>query len=110
MTNRTIRALLFAAAVTLPASAGHSQSAGPMIGASGAVFGLIGLWQGWDYRMRKIAGLSLRPVVTAILGLAAANLVLFVIFSGGLAWEAHLGGWLVGWVMALRQAVRPASI
>ena len=30
MTNRTIRALLFAAAVTLPASAGHSQSAGPM--------------------------------------------------------------------------------
>ena len=30
MTKRTIRALLFAAAVTLPASAGHSQSAGPM--------------------------------------------------------------------------------
>ena len=87
-----------------------SQSAGPMIGASGAVFGLIGLWQGWDYRMRKIAGLSLRPVVTAILGLAVANLVLFVIFSGGLAWEAHLGGWLVGWVMALRQTVRPAKI
>ena len=87
-----------------------SQSAGPMIGASGAVFGLIGLWQGWDYRMRKHAGLSLRPVVTAILGLAAANLVLFVIFSGGLAWEAHLGGWLVGWVMALRQTVRPAKI
>lgn len=87
-----------------------SQSTGPMIGASGAVFGLIGLWQGWDYRMRKDAGLSLRPVVTAILGLAAANLVLLVIFSGGLAWEAHLGGWLVGWVMALRPSVRNASI
>ncbi|MEQ8900099.1 MAG: rhomboid family intramembrane serine protease [Roseovarius sp.] len=87
-----------------------SQSAGPMIGASGAVFGLIGLWQGWDYRMRKNAGLPLRPVITGILGLAAANLVLFVIFSGGLAWEAHLGGWLVGWVMALRQTVRNAKI
>lgn len=87
-----------------------SQSAGPMIGASGAVFGLIGLWQGWDYRVRKNAGLPLRPVVTAILGLVAANLVLFVIFSGGLAWEAHLGGWLVGWVMALRPSVRNASI
>lgn len=87
-----------------------SQSAGPMIGASGAVFGLIGLWQGWDYRMRKNAGLPLRPVITAILGLAAANLVLFVIFSGGLAWEAHLGGWLVGWVMALFLAVRKVHI
>ncbi|HMB13931.1 MAG TPA: rhomboid family intramembrane serine protease, partial [Roseovarius sp.] len=87
-----------------------SQSTGPMIGASGAVFGLIGLWQGWDYRMRKHAGLPLRPVITGILGLAAANLVLFVILNGGLAWETHLGGWLVGWVMALRLSVRNAHI
>lgn len=83
-----------------------SHGAGPMIGASGAVFGLIGLWQGWDYRMRKNARLSPRPVITAILGLGAANLVLFVIFSGGLAWEAHLGGWLVGWLMARHLATR----
>ncbi len=77
-----------------------SSSNGPMIGASGAVFGLLGLWQAWDYQMRKVTGLPLRPVVLAILGLIAANLVFFVILDGGLAWEAHFGGWLVGWLSA----------
>lgn len=77
-----------------------SSSAAPMIGASGAVFGLIGLWQAADYRMRRRSKLPLRPVVMGILGLAVANVVLFVILSGGLAWEAHLGGWIVGWLAA----------
>ncbi|SHM69002.1 Rhomboid family protein [Roseovarius litoreus] len=70
----------------------------PMIGASGAVFGLLGLWQAWDYRMRKRMGQPLKPVLTTILALIVANVVFFVILSGGLAWEAHLGGWLVGWI------------
>jgi len=87
-----------------------STGDGPMIGASGAVFGLIGLWQAWDFRLRKEAGLALRPVITAILGLAAANIVFFVILGGGLAWEAHLGGWLVGWVLARHLAVRRGDI
>lgn len=77
-----------------------STSNGPMIGASGAVFGLLGLWQAWDYQFRKRNGLSLRPVLTTIMGLIAANILLFAVFSGGLAWEAHLGGWLVGWLAA----------
>ncbi|RKF16710.1 rhomboid family intramembrane serine protease [Roseovarius spongiae] len=75
-----------------------SSSPAPMIGASGAVFGLIGLWQAMDYRMRRRAGLSLQPILTAILGLIAANIALFAILSGGLAWEAHLGGWIAGWL------------
>lgn len=75
-----------------------SSSPAPMIGASGAVFGLIGLWQAMDYRMRRRAGLSLQPIFTAMLGLVAANIALFVILSGGLAWEAHLGGWIAGWL------------
>lgn len=83
-----------------------SHSAGPMIGASGAVFGLIGLWQASDYRIRKDAGLPLRPVITGILGLVAANLAFLVILGGGLAWEAHLGGWLVGWFLASLLSVR----
>ena len=75
-----------------------SSGAAPMIGASGAVFGLIGVWQAADYRMRRRSGLPLQPLVMAVSGLVAANIALFVIFSGGLAWEAHLGGWLAGWV------------
>jgi membrane associated rhomboid family serine protease len=86
-----------------------SQSAGPMIGASGAVFGLIGLWQAWDYRMRKDAGLPMRPLINGILGLAAANVIFFVILGGGLAWEAHLGGWLAGWVAVRHLSPRKAQ-
>lgn len=93
--------VLFLSAVAGAACFGLlSSSAGPMIGASGAVFGLIGLWQAMDYRMRRRSGLPLRPVVTAILGLVAANILIFMILSGGLAWEAHLGGWIAGWLSA----------
>jgi membrane associated rhomboid family serine protease len=75
-----------------------SSSAAPMIGASGAVFGLLGVWQAADYRMRRRSGLPLQPLVMAIIGLVVANIALFVLFSGGLAWEAHLGGWMAGWI------------
>jgi membrane associated rhomboid family serine protease len=75
-----------------------SSSSAPMIGASGAVFGLIGLWQAMDYRMRRRSKLPVRPVAMAFLGLVASNILIFVLLSGGLAWEAHLGGWIVGWI------------
>ncbi|MCI2395585.1 rhomboid family intramembrane serine protease [Aliiroseovarius sediminis] len=91
--------VLFLSAVAGAACFGLlSSSAAPMIGASGAVFGLVGLWQAIDYRMRRRAGLSLQPILRAILGLIAANIALLVILSGGLAWEAHLGGWIAGWL------------
>ncbi len=91
--------LLLLAAVAGGAGFGFLSSGGaPMVGASGAVFGLIGLWQCWDYRARRRAGLPVRPVLGAIVALAVANVVLFVFLYGGLAWEAHLGGWLAGWV------------
>ncbi|WP_288991921.1 rhomboid family intramembrane serine protease [uncultured Marinobacter sp.] len=75
-----------------------SSSSAPMIGASGVVFGLIGLWQAMDYRVRRRSKLPVRPVVMAFLGLVASNILIFVLLSGGLAWEAHLGGWIVGWI------------
>lgn len=91
--------VLFLSAVAGAACFGLiSSSNAPMIGASGAVFGLIGLWQAMEYRMRRESELSLQPVVLAFLGLIAANIVFFVILSGGLAWEAHLGGWIAGWI------------
>lgn len=77
-----------------------STASGPMIGASGAVFGLLGLWQAWDFRRRRQFNQSLRPVLGGIVGLLLVNLVLFVALSGTLAWEAHLGGWIVGWTAA----------
>ncbi|XHY15713.1 hypothetical protein SuNHUV7_04920 (plasmid) [Pseudoseohaeicola sp. NH-UV-7] len=67
-----------------------------MIGASGAVFGLIGIWQAWDFSLRRRRNLPLGPVVKSVFALVLANILLFVVLSSGLAWEAHLGGWLVG--------------
>jgi membrane associated rhomboid family serine protease len=75
-----------------------SSSSAPMIGASGAVFGLIGLWQAMDYRMRRRSKLPVQPVVMTFLGLVVSNILIFVLLSGGLAWEAHLGGWIIGWI------------
>lgn len=77
-----------------------STANGPMIGASGAVFGLLGVWQAWDFRERRKLNQSVRPVLGGILGVALVNLVLFVALSGTLAWEAHLGGWIAGWTAA----------
>lgn len=73
-----------------------STSNEPMIGASGAVFGLIGAWQAVKCQLLKNAGASIQPVVIEILGLIIANILVYTILSGRLAWETHLGGWLTG--------------
>lgn len=77
-----------------------SPSLSPMVGASGAVFGLIGAWQFWDFRDRRAARASLAPIAKTILGLALVNLVMWWFLDGLLAWEAHLGGFVAGWLWA----------
>jgi membrane associated rhomboid family serine protease len=73
-----------------------SKNQGPMIGASGSVFGFLGLWQFWDFKRRLHAGYSLKPVFSTILGLVIVNVILAFMLGGGLAWEAHLGGFVAG--------------
>jgi rhomboid protease GluP len=68
----------------------------PMVGASGAVFGFLGLWIAWDWRRHRAAGITVRPVAMRVLALALVNAMVFVGLQGLLAWEAHLGGFLVG--------------
>ena len=95
---RTLLVLLLAAVAGAACFGLLSASDAPMIGASGAVFGLIGLWQAHDYRTRRRTGVSVQPVVMAMLALVAANVVMLAFLSGGLAWQAHLGGWIAGWL------------
>jgi membrane associated rhomboid family serine protease len=77
-----------------------SQSPQPMVGASGALFGLAGTWQYWRWSRRRRAGRSLWPVWQTLAWLAGLNAVFWVLLGGLLAWQAHLGGFATGWIVA----------
>ncbi len=69
-----------------------SHSPAPMIGASGAIFGLAGALTVWSARRRR-QWLRVPLIVLALVGL---NLVIWVLQAGNLAWQAHLGGFVAG--------------
>jgi len=73
----------------------------PMVGASGALFGLFGGLMAWEYVDRFIAEDRLWPVVRMAGVLIVLNVVLWWAMNGQLAWETHLGGFITGWVVAL---------
>ncbi|NNE89991.1 MAG: rhomboid family intramembrane serine protease [Silicimonas sp.] len=96
--------LLLYAASLLGGAAGFallSDAVRPMVGASGALFGLAGALLAWDYVDRFTLQERLWPVARAVLLLAALNVALYFAMDRLLAWEAHLGGFAAGWVMAL---------
>jgi membrane associated rhomboid family serine protease len=83
------------------AFAAMNSSPQPMVGASGALFGLAGAWQYWEWRARVRAARHTWPVWRMVLGLVALNVVLWWWQDGRLAWETHLGGFIAGWVGAV---------
>jgi len=78
-----------------------SSQALPMVGASGALFGLAGAHVALHYRARRAIRATQRPVLKALLGLVALNLILWWAMNGQLAWETHLGGFIIGWIAVL---------
>lgn len=77
-----------------------AQTEGPLVGASGALFGFLGMITAWQERGLRRMGLSRAPVWKRIAGLIALNVILHLGLGGLLAWEAHLGGWIAGWLLA----------
>lgn len=73
----------------------------PMVGASGALFGLAGGILAWNYVDRFTFTEGLWPVAQGVAALLVLNLVMWWAMDGQLAWETHLGGFLSGWVLAL---------
>ena len=71
----------------------------PMVGASGALFGMAGalVWRHFVADWQALAPLSaLRAALWPIALLVGMNVVMYLAMNGQLAWEAHLGGALAG--------------
>jgi membrane associated rhomboid family serine protease len=73
----------------------------PMVGASGALFGLAGALAAWEWQARRDEGLPTGPVLRFVALLVLLNVVLWWAMQGQLAWETHLGGCLAGAAAAL---------
>ena len=78
-----------------------AEANGPMVGASGAIFGMLAVLTAWQERALRLAGRSRAMIWKRIGGLVAVNAALAFGLGGLLAWEAHLGGWVAGWLLAL---------
>lgn len=81
----------------------------PMVGASGALFGLSGGLLAWAYVDRYTHYEGLLPIAQAVVALIILNLVLWWGMDGQLAWQTHLGGFVVGWIAALLVDPRPLT-
>ena len=99
----------------------HPYGTGPMIGASGAIYGLVGLLLSIRL-IEEVEPVKLRKMPQALVRFVDENrffLMLLVIggvlagTASGVAWEAHLGGFLFGlcfgpWLLPpLQRAIRP---
>ena len=73
----------------------------PMVGASGALFGLAGGLLAWNYVDRFSIREKLTPVLQATVLLVAMNVALWWAMDGQLAWQTHLGGFVSGWIASL---------
>ncbi len=77
-----------------------TQTVSPLVGASGAIFGLFAVLTAWQERALRLAGRSRAMIWRRIGGLVALNVALAFGLGGLLAWQAHLGGWVAGWLLA----------
>lgn len=81
-----------------------TRSPAPMVGASGALFGLAGALLVWRWQDQRHAGLArargLADLAGGLLGLTAINLGTWWLQSGQLAWQTHMGGALAGALVA----------
>lgn len=105
--RRVILALFVTSAAGAVAFGLIAETSGPLVGASGGVFGLLGVLKRWEFEMlRRAPHLSRASFWKSMLGLALLNVILALAMGGALAWEAHLGGFAAGWAIAIRLARR----
>jgi membrane associated rhomboid family serine protease len=96
----------------------HPAGEVPMLGASGAICGLLGLLARFQPESDQLLPIRSREIWLTMKDFAKDNVILFVMLTvpallagqgGGVAWEAHLGGLLFGLFAGPLFAPRPAG-
>jgi rhomboid protease GluP len=87
-----------------------THSPAPMVGTSGILFGLAGTWVAWERHDRRASRLPLWPLAVMLAGLAALNAAFYITSAGQLAWEAHVGGFIAGWIWGARHPGRISAL
>jgi len=82
------------------AFAALSATFSPMVGASGAIFGLAGAWVVWTWQDQPNARAAWVYAFQMVTLVIALNAVTWGLQGGQLAWETHLGGFVVGAALA----------
>ncbi len=82
----------------------------PLVGASGALFGMLAIITAWQERALRRMGRSRAVIWKRIFGLVLLNVVLALGLGGLLAWQAHLGGWIAGWLLAYAMPPRRGAL
>ena len=97
-------ALYFAAALAGGAVFYLLEPNGQAVGASGAIFGLFGAWLAASYRGRHTtAG---RASLNQLLMLLGVNAAIGFLPGFNIAWQAHLGGLVAGFAIAMLWSLR----
>jgi membrane associated rhomboid family serine protease len=77
-----------------------TASPAPMVGASGALFGLAADWLVAEVRRENRWGARLLRGLVLFALLLLLNVATWLLQGGQLAWETHLGGFLAGLALA----------
>ncbi|MEM6904978.1 MAG: rhomboid family intramembrane serine protease [Pseudomonadota bacterium] len=82
------------------AHAAPPGTGGLLVGASGAIYGLLGVGKLWEalYLIRTTGPWS--RYLTSLFFFAGLNVVMVMVSGGAAAWMAHLGGALTGAILA----------
>lgn len=73
---------------------------GPLVGASGAIFGMLAAFKRIDFKQLANRGVDVRRALAGfVFQIVALNLAIGFATGGLMAWEAHLGGMALGWFL-----------